>query len=266
MKTYNKIDISKSLKKIGIKKGDHLFINPEIFKLGFYEMKEDNKEAYYGDFISSLKNAVGSRGTLCINSYTFDTLRSNKKFVFESNNTTSGMLSSYFLKQKGVVRSKHPVFSVAAIGHYAKYICSKNSFHNYGYNSPYQKFIKINGKILNIGMEPWRNPFNHVAEYMIGVPYCFNKPTKVKYYINNNEKKILYSSFVRFLNINLSPYYKKIQKEISKKKIVKKIKLGSGYIYSFSSRKYTDLCLNILKNNQLAFIDGELYKKSLIND
>ena len=260
---YNKTEIAKSLKKIAIKKGDNLFINPEIFKLGIYNTKK-NLNNFYQDYFDSLMNVVGKTGTLCINTYTFDTLRFNKRFVYESSSTTSGKLSNLFLKQKKTIRSLHPVFSVAAIGKNANYICNNNSHHNYGYGSPYYKFLKINGKILNIGMEPWRNPFNHVAEYLIGVPYCFNKYTDVRYYKKNKKKKIYFSSFVRYLNIDLVSNYKKLKNKLSESKIVKKVALGDGHIYLYNSKQYMDLCLNILTDNQLAFIDAELYKKSLL--
>ena len=123
---YNKSEIVKSLKKIGIKKGDNLFINPEIFKLGIYDTKK-NFNNFYQDYFDSLMNVIGKTGTLCINTYTFDTLRFNKRFVYESSSTTSGKLSNLFLKQNKTIRSLHPVFSVAAIGKNANYICNLTS-------------------------------------------------------------------------------------------------------------------------------------------
>ena len=77
---------------------------------------------------------------------------------------------------------------MTALGNHKKYLCSNNSSHNYGYNSPYQRFIELDGKVLNIGLEPWSNPFAHLAEYLSGVPYYYNKLTKVNYY--KNKKKI----------------------------------------------------------------------------
>ena len=38
-----------------------------------------------------------------------------------------------------------------------------------------EKFIRLNGKILSLGSDYVTNPFNHIAEYMVGVPFYFNK-------------------------------------------------------------------------------------------
>ena len=78
------------------------------------------------------------------------------------------------------------------------------------------------------------------------------------------KKKIYFSSFVRYLNIDLVSNYKKLKNKLSESKIVKKVALGDGHIYLYNSKQYMDLCLNILTDNQLAFIDAELYKKSLL--
>ena len=47
MKRYNSDDILRSLKKVGIKKGDLVHVNPEIFKLGEYENYKNNLMAFF---------------------------------------------------------------------------------------------------------------------------------------------------------------------------------------------------------------------------
>ena len=261
MKSYNKNDILKSLKNIGIKKGDLVFVNSEIYKLGVLD--DSININIYDIFFKSIKKIIGSTGTICLNTFTFNTLRNGDKFIFEDKKSTSGGFSKYILNKKKIIRSKHPVYSITAIGSKAKKICEKNSFHNFGYNSPYEKFARLNGKILNLGMDPWRNPYNHVAEHMMGVPYRFNKFTKVDYKKKGLKKNYDFSTFVRYLDFNLVDEYKYIKIELSKKKIVKKSKLGDGYIYSIDSKKYLDLCLDLLTKNQFALIKREYYIKKI---
>ena len=262
MNFYTKNDILKSLQKLNIKKGDTIFINPEIYKFGLYKDAKKSED-YFIDFYSILKSLVGKNGTLCMNSYTFNTLRNNEPFNYNSHQCTSGKLSEILLKDKKSVRSIHPVFSVSAVGKNAKYICNNNSRHNYGFNSPYLKFTECNGKILNLGMNPWQNPFNHVAEFLIGVPYYYNKYTNIKYLKNGKKNKLSFSSFVRYLNYELIEDFSIIKKEIQRLKIVNKQKLGEGYIFSMNSNKYLQACIKMLSKNQFAFINKNLYLKSL---
>ena len=262
MSSYSKKDIINSIKGVGIKNGDVVFLNPEIYKFGKYE-NASTSEDYFQDFYKIIKNIIGNKGTLCINTYTFGTLRQNETFNYNSCKTTSGKLGEVILQDKQSIRSDHPVFSLTSVGKHSKYISKNNSKHNYGYNSPYWKILKSNGKILSLGMEPWLNPFNHIAEYITGVPYYFNKHTEVKYFKNKKKLNKTYSSFVRYLNFNLVPNYKIIKKELKKEKLVKQKKLGDGYVFSMDSNKYFNMILKILSKNQFALINKKLFLDSI---
>mgnify|MGYP001358947627 CR=1 FL=1 len=138
-----------------------------------------------------------------------------------------------------------------------------NSLHNYGYNSPYEKFLRLNGKILNLGKDYWINPYYHVAEFMVGAPHYYNKFTKVP--IIKNRKKInqVYSSFVRYLNYDLIGNYKKLKKDLKDSKIIKSAKLGDNFVHCVEAKKYLGVCLNILSIDQFSFIDKKKYLKSI---
>ena len=174
--------------------------------------------------------------------------------IYEKTKCTSGEFSEYIRKQRGSLRSHHPVFSVTALGKYKKYLCSNNSFHNYGHNSPYQKFLELNGKVLNLAMDPCLNPFLHVAEFLVGVPYYYNKLTKVNYYKNSKKVNKYFSSSVRYLNLDFHIELGRLKKELTRKKIVKSTSLGASKIYFFSAKKYLNIALKILEKDQFAFL------------
>jgi len=264
MKKYNKKNIVNSLKKAGLKKGQVIFINTELFKFGnLYEAK--NKNHYFKIFFDSIYKIIGKNGTMATNTYSFQTLRYNEKFIYEKTKCTSGEFSEYIRKKRGSLRSHHPVFSVTAIGKYKKYLCSNNSFHNYGHNSPYQRFLELDGKVLNLAMDPCLNPFLHVAEFLAGVPFYYNKLTKVNYYKKNKKIKKYFSSSVRYLDLNTTikiNKLKKLKKELLKKKIINSVNLGSSKIYLFSAKKYLNIVLKFLAKDQFAFLKVPNFKKN----
>ena len=57
--------------------------------------------------------------------------------------------------------------------------------------------------------------------------------------------------------------FNNIKKKLSTSKIVKSTNLGSGEIHYFSSKKYLELCLELLTKNQFGLIRKELYLKKL---
>lgn len=67
---------------------------------------------------------------------------------------TSDEIVCQFLKNEGVVRSYHPLYSFAAWGKYAKLICDKHPLH-FGLNqdSPLGKIVEFNGYVVMLGGE-----------------------------------------------------------------------------------------------------------------
>ena len=116
MKTYTVNDVRKSIRKVGIKKGDAVFIFPELYKFGILENIQFNNKLYE-IFFKVVSEIIGPKGTICIQSFTFDTLRLNKKFYYNKPESTSGGFSNYILSLKKTIRSNHPAFSVASIGY-----------------------------------------------------------------------------------------------------------------------------------------------------
>ncbi len=264
MKIYRINDIRTAIKKVGIKKGDVIFIFPETYKFGIFENISYHHKVYES-FYKVINEIIGPQGTICIQSYTFDTLRFKKKFYYNKSETTSGGFSKYILSLKKTIRSDHPAFSVATIGKKSKFISQNNSFHNYGYNSPLEKFLRLEGKILSLGSDFTINPFNHVAEYMVGVPFYFNKYKNFQIIKNKKKFQKGYTSFVRYLNLDLISDYKPLKRKLKKRKIVKSAKLGEGYIYCSEAKKYVEICLDLLTKDQFNFIDRKKYFKSFKN-
>ena len=247
MQNFTINNFENTLIKLKIKKGDNIFIFPELFRLGKLEGVYDS-QTYYSTILNSIKKIIGSNGTIFLNTYTFDNSRQNKNFINESKNSTSGALSNFILKKK-IIRSNHPLFSVAGLGKKSREICKNNSTHNYGYLSPYYKMMHIKTKILCLGPEFSRNPFTHTAEYFVGVPYNYNKIFKKKVIQNKKVINKKFISFVRYLNLNLEYDYKKIDKKLKSDKIIKQKKIGSGYITVGDSSNFFDYVCKILTKN-----------------
>ncbi len=229
MKYFTKKEFRMVLIQLGLKKNDNIFIFPETFRLGRL-IGAKNKEEYFKSLLNEIMKIVGNKGSIFINTYTFDNSRKNKNFIYESKECSSGHFSNHFLRMKNTKRSMHPIYSVCGIGKMKNYVCQNNSTHNYGSLSPYHKMMMINTKVLSLGAEVSRTPFLHCSEYFVGVPYYYNKVFKKKVFKNGKEVQRKFISFVRYLNLNLLYKFKKIELNLKKKKIVKIKKLGRGFV------------------------------------
>lgn len=256
----NKNNLIKSLKKLGLKKGDKVLVNYEFFRIGKLE-KINSNDKYYETILSSILKIVGNSGTIAVNSYSFFIAR-NKKTSFNHFKTTSdsGGFSEFFRKKNGAIRSKHPIFSVSAIGKLKNKICKNNSVTNYGYDSPYDKMLKNNFKILNFGTRPSWTPFLHVAELTCGLPFFYNKIFKINYKYKRKITKKYFSAFVRFLNLDAEADLNFLDKKLNKLGFINEIKFGKGYIYLFNSNIYFKSLLKILTKYTF-----KIYSRALVN-
>src|SRR4030065_815764 len=143
-----KEQVLNDLREIGVCKGDHLAITLAFKSVGPIE---GGPEA----FIDVLLDAVGREGTIMMNAFTlnFPITAIPTDYVFDSNKSTpyTGVIPSLFMRRKGARRSRHPTFSVAAIGKWAEYLTEAHTESANPY-LPFERLAEINGKYLSIGI------------------------------------------------------------------------------------------------------------------
>lgn len=257
---YTKEDVFECFNKINLKKGDNVFVNPELFRLGVLKNFNDKKK-YFKLFIDLIFKKIGKEGTVSINSYTFQTLRYNKPFIYEKTEASSGGLSEYFRNLKGAVRSDHPVFSVTSKGKNKNFISKNNSQNNYGAGSPYERFLKLNGKILNLGMDFHLNAFLHHIEFIYSVPYFYNKLTRVKYFKNQKKIKKDFISSVRYYDLEYQHNLKPIIDKLKNVNFIQSEQLGKGYVHLYSAKKYCEVIKKLLDKNVLTLVKSVKFQK-----
>jgi len=82
-----------------------------------------------------------------------------------------GVLNSFLLKLPHVKRSAHPDASVAAVGHKADWITSDHSlYYGYGPGSPFEKLVRLRGKVVLLGAPLDTVTLLHHAEAIADLP------------------------------------------------------------------------------------------------
>ena len=171
---YNSADIIKSFNKIGLKKNDILFTQSNISLFGIFKTAE-NPCIF---FLKNILKKIGPGGTLIVPTFTYSL--NDEVFDKEKSPSKCGIFSEYVRKSKQGERSFDPVFSIYAIGKYAKYFCgeSKLILDSFGKNSFFSKFLKKKGKILNFN-DGYASTHIHLFEKKFKVNYRKDKKFKV---------------------------------------------------------------------------------------
>lgn len=184
MVVLNKKDVLKQLKHLGIRKGMVLLVQVNTKKMGHLIGGEQM-------LVEALMESVGYEGTIIVPTFTTELLdpscQKNKKekiarmywddirtsiLPFDKKLTLPKDEDPFvyqFLRNDGIVRSYHPVYSFAAWGKYAKVICHQHPLH-FGLNedSPLGKVLDYNGYIVSLGCKYDECVIFYHAQYKYG--------------------------------------------------------------------------------------------------
>jgi len=164
-KSITKSKLADSLLKLGLQKGDCVLLHSSLKSIGYIE---GGAKAVLQAFL----DVVTPEGTLIVPTYSMrGTMLETCKaadYIFDPRTslTQLGSIPANFLKMKDLNRSIHPTHSVSAIGKDAEYITEAHHLASstYGVDSPWDRLIKINGKIIGLGVTVWPVPLCHVLE------------------------------------------------------------------------------------------------------
>ncbi len=209
LKKISKKFLFANLKKLGIKKNDTVYFGLDLKNyftpfLGFLREnpKLINKNILNKIFFENLKDYFLPNGTAIFQSFTWSFIK-NKKFNKHSSVPDIGILEKYIFNKPGVSRSSHPINSIISFGKKRKFITNNHGLFSFGANSPFEKFLKLNLKFVNIGI-PFENTctYIHHLEQINGTNHRFNKLVEGKIFVNNKYIKKNFFILVKFKEID----------------------------------------------------------------
>lgn len=161
-----KAQLIQDFKRIGIKEGDSVAVALSLKSIGSVQGGADT-------FIDALLEAVGKEGTLMMNTHTYNFPVSEIRpdYIFDPDSTTpwTGIAPKTLLKRAGVIRSRHPVCSVVALGKHARFLTDGHNEKARPY-LPYWKLAQLGGKYFCIGIGNNLVAIRHEAQYQVGIP------------------------------------------------------------------------------------------------
>jgi len=162
--SYTSEQLENKLGIMGITEGDTILMHNSFnFFNGF---KEEVKEV-----LECLLNIIGPSGNLLMMSmsYTgsaYEYFKKEKLFDVKRSISRMGILTEIFRRRKGVLRSLNPVHPILASGPKAKWITSdhEKTIYSCGRESPFQKIVELNGKVLFFDVDYLTCTFLHYLE------------------------------------------------------------------------------------------------------
>ncbi len=195
---FPKSDIASHLKSLGIENSDIVMLHADAGVAAQYIFDDADDPTL--EFIDHLLSYF-SEGTVIVPAFTYS---ATKGEVFDPAIVPSsvGLFSEKFRMIDGVIRSKHPIFSVSCIGKYAEYFADSLLTDCFGEDTFFEKLHKKNAKLVTLGCGLNRLTFTHYVEQKLQVSYRYFKNFKslIKYNKTTIKNDVRY--FVRNLDLD----------------------------------------------------------------
>ncbi len=234
---YNYQDIEESLRKIGIKAGDTVFLHCNLGFFGRLEgacSSDDLCEAFY----NALKSVLTQEGTLVVPCFSYSFCH-NEVYDRKTTKSDCGMFTEFVRLQKDTIRSFDPNFSIAAWGKFAKYYTDNPPHESFGSQSFWARILEKKGKLLCMNID-CGSTFMHFVECQNKVPYRYNKAFNGTYIDDNGNKKRDY--FVHFVydleHPEDGPYTVRLDNKCRNSEFCHLTNLGKGVMLSIAFDDY----------------------------
>ncbi len=160
-----KSDVKFSLEIMGIKPGDTVLVHSALTAIGEVDGGAET-------VIDAFLETVTESGNIVMSTLTGWA----KPFDRNTSPSAVGWLSEAFRRRAGVLRSMHPVHSVAAYGKNAAYIVADHEKcpTGCGDGTPYDKLEKLGAKAILLGVDMDRNTIMHMTEERANLPYLLS--------------------------------------------------------------------------------------------
>ena len=231
-----------------MRKGDIIFIHSNIAFFG----KINSSRNVCKIFLETLIQIIGKNGTLIVPTFSYSI---KNKFDLKKTTSVCGVFSEYLRKSKKGLRSADPIFSVYCIGKHSKYFTKIKDLNNYecfGEESFFEKFYKLNGKIVNFN-DTCASTHVHYFEKLLGVGYRSDKLFKIKI-VERNLTKIKNIKFFCIKNFKkIEARFDRFHQYALEKKLAKQIRLGLGIVTYMEIEKMKKIVFEKAKEKYFLF-------------
>ena len=164
----------------GVEAGDTLLVHSNI-KRTLVEFRRAGMAITPDDILHSFLDAVGPQGTLLLPLFNFD-YAGGKDFDIRSTPSQMGVLTEAGRLHPDAVRTGHPIYSFAAIGHQAQAFANVDNQSGYAEDSPFGILKRLDGKIASLDLDDQDSmTFYHHVEEVKQAPYRYFKTFTADY-------------------------------------------------------------------------------------
>jgi aminoglycoside 3-N-acetyltransferase len=242
------------LTSLGIRAGDTLLVHSDLRDL--VRLAEPSELASQNDprsflleaFDSALKETVGAEGTICVLGTYSDYARFGKPFDLRHSppDAQYGAYNRYVFDQGTAQRSLNPLVGFLATGAKAGWICEHASAYGYGPDTPWERLVALEGKMLFWGVDLRNMTFVHHVEQQIGVPHLYHKVYDAPVIVDGKPIELPVVTSVRYLDFNIVYNFKRLSDDLAASGALQSLRQSPFQAHLVSCRAVMEHLIRVL--------------------
>jgi aminoglycoside 3-N-acetyltransferase len=164
------------LEELGVASGETIYLGLDMARLPLPHWPtalnrnaiQARKDRWCAFLFEHIKEALGSRGTLLVGTFSYSCGNPAIPFVVEETRSEIGPFTNWLRQQPQAIRSLHPIFSVAGIGPLAGDILTNTGGAAFGACSPFGRLTAHGTRFVNLGI-----PFRQSLTYVHHLEQCY---------------------------------------------------------------------------------------------
>lgn len=248
---YTRVALADDIRQAGICSGDNLILHSSLRRIGPTENGPQT-------VVDAILDVIGPKANLMVPTFTYNLpVWNSEPFHPEKSASRVGAITEYIRNRPDVRRSFHPTHSVAVVGPDAASITRHHiDATPIGRNSPFDRMLQRNAKILMLGTFQDTNSSLHLCEVLCELPYT-NVPFspsqtfEVAWFINVREQ-------VEYTQINEVPGcsrgFRVIEPYFIRAGVLQEVKIGNASCQLLSMTKMLDAAREILRTDPMLLL------------
>ena len=244
----SKSDIVNLFKDYGVREGDTIFIHSDALVVMDIYGSDFNQKAE--TLVDALINVVGESGTIVFPTFTYSATKGELFNVSETKSEV-GVLSEYFRNRRSVVRSLHPVFSVAAIGSKKELFAKSKVDDCFGEKTCFDLLFNLNSWIFTMGCSFDRITFIHYIDQKLKIGHRYFKTFPAVIDTGLERISIELQYYVRDLNRQTITKLDNLRNNLRKENLLIEFEIGRALITGVKAMDFYNSAseLILLKSN-----------------
>jgi aminoglycoside 3-N-acetyltransferase len=209
--------------------------------------------ARFDMLFDAIQELLGPEGTLVIPTFTYSATK-GESFDPSATPSTVGLMTEHFRHRAGVVRTPHPIFSLAVAGRLAGEFATACIDDCFGPDTAFDLLDQHDAWLACLGCSLDRITFTHYVEQKAQVDYRFPKTFVATLMENGQQRTLEVGYYARDLERRTSIDLSRLRARLVERGLLATAPVGRVALAAVRARIFLDMALDLLVEQPSALI------------